>query len=98
VILKRNIRILKDNPGTEVRIVGHTSASGSKRYNQLLSERRASAVEKYLVEEGQIMPNRLTTIGFGETRPAQYEANPKDLYSKAALANMRVIFETIVTN
>ena len=37
-----------------------------------------------------------TLIGYGETNPAVYEAAPKDLYSKAAKANMRVFFEIVV--
>ena len=96
VILKRNIQILKANPKVKVRIAGYTSASGTESYNQRLSERRANAVEDYLIKEGIITPDRLSTIGYGETRPAMYEAAPKDLYSEAAKANMRVLFEIIV--
>ena len=61
-----------------------------------MSERRANAVKEYLINEGIISPDRLSTIGYGETNPAMYEAAPKDLYSKAAKANMRVLFEIIV--
>jgi len=96
VILKRNIQILKENPKANVRIAGYTSASGTEDYNQKLSERRAKAVKDYLVEEGIVTPDRLSKIGYGETKPAMYEAAPKDLYSKAAKANMRVLFEIIV--
>ena len=96
VILKRNIQILKANPKVKVRIAGYTSASGTESYNQSLSERRANAVKEYLTKEGVIAPDRLSTIGYGETRPAMYEAAPKDLYSPAAKANMRVLFEIIV--
>ncbi len=96
VILKRNIQILKENPKAKVRIAGYTSASGSDEYNQKLSERRATAVKDYLVNEGVLTPERLSKIGYGETNPAMYEAAPKDLYSKAAKANMRVLFEIIV--
>ncbi|MBF0501794.1 MAG: OmpA family protein [Candidatus Riflebacteria bacterium] len=95
-ILKRSIKILKDNPNMKVRIAGYTSAAGPVEYNQRLSERRANSVQQYLLNEGGISPDRLTTIGYGETNPAEYEAAPKQLYSKAAKANMRVIFETIV--
>jgi OOP family OmpA-OmpF porin len=95
-ILKRNIQLLKDNPKAQVRIAGYTSASGTEAYNQKLSERRANAVQEYLVNEGIIKRGRLSTIGYGETRPAAYEAAPKELYSKAAKANMRVLFEIIV--
>jgi len=96
VILKRNIQILKENPKVKVRIAGYTSASGTEEYNQKLSERRANAVKEYLVKEGVVTPDRLSQIGFGEAKPALYEVAPKDLYSKAAKANMRVLFEIIV--
>jgi OOP family OmpA-OmpF porin len=96
IILKRNIQILKDNPKAQVRIAGYTSASGTEEYNQKLSERRAKAVETYLINEGIITQDRLSTIGYGERNPAVYEAAPKELYSKAAKANMRVLFEIVV--
>ena len=96
VILKRNTQILKDNPKAKVRIAGYTSASGTESYNQRLSERRATAVKEYLINEGIITRDRLSKIGYGETRPAMYEAAPKELYSEAARANMRVLFEIIV--
>jgi outer membrane protein OmpA-like peptidoglycan-associated protein len=95
-ILKRNIQVLKDNPKAKVRIAGYTSASGTNEYNQSLSERRAAAVQEYLISEGLIAPDRLSTIGYGETDPAMYEAAPKELYSKAAKANMRALFQIIV--
>jgi len=95
-LLKRNIQILEDNPETKVRIAGYTSVSGTTAYNQKLSERRANAVQEYLINEGVITRDRLSTIGYGETNPAMYEAAPKDLYSKAAKANMRVLFEIMV--
>jgi outer membrane protein OmpA-like peptidoglycan-associated protein len=95
-VLKQNIKIMKDNPDLKMRIAGYTSASGTPEYNQALSERRADAVMAYLVEEGGIGPDRLDTIGYGETRPAVYEAKPSDLESKAAKANMRVLFEVVV--
>lgn len=95
-ILKRNIQILKENPKAKIRIAGYTSASGTEAYNQKLSERRANAVKEYLIKENVATPDRLSEIGYGETKPAMYEAAPKDLYSKAAKANMRVLFEIIV--
>ena len=95
-ILKRNVHLLKDNPNAKVRIAGYTSASGTEEYNQKLSERRARAVQEYLIIEGIITPDRLTTIGYGESDPASYEAAPKEIYSKAAKSNMRVLFEIVV--
>jgi outer membrane protein OmpA-like peptidoglycan-associated protein len=94
-ILNHNAAALKGNPDMKVRIAGYASASGSVEYNQDLSERRAEAVKEYLVKTGAIDGNRLTTIGYGNTKPAKYEANPSDKLSAAALANMRVVIEVV---
>ncbi|MBI5186644.1 MAG: OmpA family protein [Nitrospinae bacterium] len=96
VILKRNILVLKKNPKADVRIAGYTSASGTKDYNQKLSERRANAVKDYLIQEGVAKPDRFSEIGYGEENPEEYEAAPRDLYSEEAKANMRVLFEIIL--
>jgi outer membrane protein OmpA-like peptidoglycan-associated protein len=56
------------NPGLESSVVvlsGHTDAKGSDDYNQDLSERRAQAVKKYLVETLKISPDNLSTAGYG---------------------------------
>ena len=96
VILKRNIQLLNENPNSKIRIAGYTSAAGTEDYNQKLSERRAASVREYLVMEGPIESNRLSTIGYGEHHPAAYEASPSDLNSPAAKANIRVLFEISV--
>jgi OmpA-OmpF porin, OOP family len=95
-ILKRNIELLNENPHAQIRIAGFTSASGTEDYNQKLSERRATSVREFLVSEGLIESSRLSTIGYGEKHPAAYEAEPKDLNSPAAKANIRVLFEITV--
>jgi len=56
---------------------------------------RANAVRDYLIEKG-IAPERITTIGYGSTKPAVYEVTPGDINTKEAKANMRVLFEVIV--
>ncbi len=94
-ILGDNIKLLKANPDVRIRIAGYTSAKGTAEYNQKLSERRAQSVKAYLVKGG-IAADRLVTIGFGQTRPAEYEPLPNNIYSKEAKANMRVLFEVIV--
>lgn len=94
--LKRSIQLLKDNPKAKIRIAGYTSAKGTEEYNQKLSERRAKAVYDYLANEGLVPAEKLTRVGYGEKRPAMYEPIPDNIYSKAAKANMRVLFEVIV--
>jgi len=95
-VLKRNILLVSKNPKAHIMIAGYTSSSGTNAYNQDLSERRATAVKAYLVDEGLIAADRLATIGYGERNPAEYEAVPKNLYSPAAKENMRVLFEIVV--
>ncbi len=58
-------------------IEGHTDASGSKQYNQLLSERRARTIKGYLVSHFQIASQRLLVIGLGEDKPMP-GSNPHD--------------------
>lgn len=59
---------LKNNPQTNILIVGHTDATGTDAYNYKLSERRAAAVKSYAISQG-ISASRLTTEGRGETEP-----------------------------
>jgi len=93
-ILKDNAKILKDNPKATVEVSGYASALGTPAYNQTLSELRAKAVSDYFVKEG-VDSSRITTIGYGESRPRTVEANPSDGRSAAAKSNMRVIFEIV---
>lgn len=93
--LEDNLQLLKDNPEAKVRVAGYTSMMGTAEYNQALSERRAEAVEAFLVSEG-IAPGRITTIGYGQTRPATYEATPGKYDTPAAKSNMRVLFTVTV--
>ena len=93
-ILDKNIAKLRENPGLEIEIQGHTSAIGTDEYNMKLSVKRADAVKNYLVKEG-IAPERLTTKGYGKTMPEIKEKRPKK-ESHAAKLNRRVHFEILV--
>jgi len=53
---------------TRLTIAGHTDSTGSNEHNQELSERRAQAVESYLLGE-KVYPGRLSAIGYGEDQP-----------------------------
>jgi outer membrane protein OmpA-like peptidoglycan-associated protein len=61
-------QVLLDYPKTAVVVQGHTDATGAEQHNQELSERRAQAVENYLIGRG-IDQGRLTAVGYGETLP-----------------------------
>ena len=61
--------LLTDVPQLRLEIAGHTDAVGEAAYNQRLSEARAEAVKRYLVDAFALRPDRLTTRGYGEKRP-----------------------------
>jgi outer membrane protein OmpA-like peptidoglycan-associated protein len=67
VILDEAVRILSGS-SSPVSIEGHTDWIGTDAYNQGLSERRANAVQAYLIEHG-VDASRLSTSGYGESRP-----------------------------
>ena len=66
--LNRVVSILKANPSVRVRVEGHTDSTGPEKYNLGLSYRRAEAVKGYLEGNG-VAGNRLSVVGFGETKP-----------------------------
>ncbi len=60
--------VLNEFNRTNVSVYGHADSRGSDSYNQDLSERRALAVSNYLASQ-QVAPQRLRSVGFGESRP-----------------------------
>jgi outer membrane protein OmpA-like peptidoglycan-associated protein len=67
-VLSAVARTVNQFPATYVDIVGHTDAIGTYAYNQVLSERRASSVADYLVEE-HALSDRFYVEGRGKTEP-----------------------------
>ena len=61
--------LLKAQTGLRLEIQGHTDSVGTPASNKTLSEARAAAVKQYLVANFSIAPDRLTTAGFGDTKP-----------------------------
>jgi len=53
--------------GTVFLLNGHTDAKGSFEYNQDLSERRAEAVKRLLVQEFDLRAGNLVAVGYGKT-------------------------------
>ena len=58
---------MKNHPEAQVEIKGYASPEGSAELNQKLSENRAEAVKKILVNKYKISADRLTTKGCGAT-------------------------------
>ncbi len=57
------------NEIVKIEVAGYTCDLGEAGYNQGLSERRATAVRDYLVNEGGVDADRLMIRGYGEERP-----------------------------
>ena len=66
--LARVAGVLMAYPGLEIEVEGHTDSMGTDEYNQGLSERRATSVREYLVNQG-IPRETIEAMGFGESRP-----------------------------
>ena len=72
-----------DLKGSTFVVAGYTDAMGGEQYNQDLSERRADAIKRYLVDKYGIAGSDLVTVGYGKTKL-------KDPSQPMAEANRRV--------
>ena len=61
--------IMTDYPGFHVQVDGHTDNVGNAEANRKLSQDRADAVVKYLVEKKGVDGKRLSAKGFGDSQP-----------------------------
>jgi outer membrane protein OmpA-like peptidoglycan-associated protein len=57
-----------DLKGSTFVVAGHTDAAGTDAYNQDLSDRRADAIKRYLVEKYHIASADLVTVGYGKSK------------------------------
>ncbi|UFX45662.1 OmpA family protein [Bradyrhizobium sp. 41S5] len=58
----------QDLKGSTFVVAGHTDAAGGEDYNQGLSERRADAIKRYLVDKYGINGSDLVTVGYGKSK------------------------------
>ena len=68
-IVAAHAKYLAANPGTRVRLEGHTDERGSREYNIGLGERRAQSVRRALLLQGAA-DTQISTVSYGEERPA----------------------------
>ena len=69
------VAILKKRTDWSLTIEGHTDSMASPQYNLDLSQRRAAAVKSYL-QAGGVNGSRLSTVGFGASRPVASNETP----------------------
>ena len=75
-VLNEVVKMLKENAAVKIEIDGHTDSDGSAQLNQKLSQDRADAVKSQLVTMG-IDAGRMTTKGFGATKPMDNNTTPE---------------------
>jgi outer membrane protein OmpA-like peptidoglycan-associated protein len=72
--LDQIVTIMNENPTLKIRVEAHTDNAGTDDANMKLSQDRADAVKAYLVGKG-ISEDRITSEGFGESRPIADNSN-----------------------
>ena len=75
-VLNQVAKFLKENSAVNMEIDGHTDNSGAAAHNLTLSQQRADAVKAQLVSMG-IDASRLSTKGFGDTKPIGDNGSPE---------------------
>jgi len=68
-------KILKADRSRKIVISGHADALGPDDYNSRLSDERAVAIRRTLIDEGA-NPSQIVTKAFGETEPISPNYNP----------------------
>jgi peptidoglycan-associated lipoprotein len=68
-LLRSHAGYIYRTPGASVTLEGHTDERGTREYNLALGDRRADAVQRFLVAEG-VPSDRLRRLSYGEERPA----------------------------
>ncbi|MDB5632742.1 MAG: OmpA/MotB [Tardiphaga sp.] len=77
-----------DLKGSTFVVAGHTDAVGSEAYNQDLSERRADAIKRYLVDKYGIAGADLVTVGYGKSKPKNAAAPMDPANRRVQVVNM----------
>nr|WP_298332322.1 OmpA family protein [uncultured Christiangramia sp.] len=95
VVLDSVVTYMNDYPNIKVKVESHADARGSDSYNMALSKRRAASTVDYLVKKG-IDRSRLTSEGYGETRPVNDCTQPTGCSNAEYAKNRRSAF--VVSN
>jgi len=74
--LKKKAEWLRANTKFSIQIEGNCDERGTNEYNLALGERRASVAKNFLISMG-ISADRISTISYGEERPADPGQNEK---------------------
>jgi len=74
-VLSKVQEVIKLFPKAALIVEGHTDSDGSDSANLILSQDRADAVKQYLVSNMGIDAEKITSIGYGESKPVASNQN-----------------------
>src|SRR5450432_344441 len=74
--------------GSTFVVAGHTDAAGGESYNQDLSERRADAIKRYLVDKYSLTGTDLVTVGYGKSKLKDPSQPMADVNRRVQVVNM----------
>ena len=77
-----------DLRGSTFVVAGHTDAAGGEAYNQELSERRADAIKRYLVDKCGITGTDLVTVGYGKSKLKDPNQPMSEVNRRVQVVNM----------
>ena len=84
--------IMLNNDQLKIKLLSHTDSRDSDEYNLKLSQKRADAAKKYLVEKG-VAENRIVAIGMGESQLLNHCKNGVKCNEEEHLVNRRTEFQ-----
>ena len=96
--LKKVGQVVQSYPNAPLLIEGHTDGKGTHAHNITLSENRALSVKNWLVQNAGIQAGRITTRGWGETKPVAPNTNPNGSDNPAGRQKNRRVDLTLRTN
>lgn len=72
--LQAHAQYLMANANAKIALTGHTDERGTREYNMALGERRAKAVQSYLITNG-VNPGQLEAVSYGKEMPINFNHN-----------------------
>lgn len=86
--IKDFVSFLKLSDKIHVEIQGHTDSKGTYEYNKALSQKRADAVLRILVDKYGIDSSRLSAVGYGESLPAVANDTPENMHKNRRIVTV----------
>lgn len=91
VELAKIVEVMNEYPKMVIDVRSHTDSRGNDNYNLRLSDKRAKATAKWIIEQG-ILSSRVMSRGFGETKPINACVNGKSCTEQQHQENRRSEF------